>query len=477
MTPRSNDMPKNKTIRRGALNRVLRVSLAGARAGGVFAIDGALKRLRGDEAGDEARLDRAARRFAQQLGTLKGSYVKIGQLFALLGEHFLPAPLTRALHALEAENEALPWAEMEPHFRAALGAQFGDLDIETEALAAASLAQVHRARIKSTGHEVVLKAQYPELAAVLDDDFNAVVRMLRLARWIPASRDFDSWLTILHEQLHAELDYPREQAMAVAFASALEHHPHLTETQVALTVPQFWQAYCGAQVLTLDYVKGHRAGSAAVAALSQSTRNGLGRLMLQLFFIEVFEIGLVQTDPNFGNYLISDTGDELTLLDFGSIMALDDALRSALCDTIVAGLQGDDALLLDALTRLGCLSPDAERHAQETFKTFVINLLEPLRAADQLPAEYLNRRGEYCWGHSELINRTGRHVARSMTSRQFAIPSGDFAMVARKLTGVFTFIAVLDAEFNGDEIAAPFLEAYAAKQSTAKQNSGALNDQ
>ncbi len=64
-----------------------------------------------------------------------------------------------------------------------------------------------------------------------------------------------------------------------------------------------------------------------------------------------------------------------------------------------------------------------------------------------------------------------------MTSRQFAIPSGDFAMVARKLTGVFTFIAVLDAEFNGDEIAAPFLEAYAAKQSTAKQHSGALNDQ
>jgi hypothetical protein len=64
-----------------------------------------------------------------------------------------------------------------------------------------------------------------------------------------------------------------------------------------------------------------------------------------------------------------------------------------------------------------------------------------------------------------------------MTSRQFAIPSGDFAMVARKLTGVFTFIAVLDAEFNGDEIAAPFLEAYAAQQSTAKQNSGALNDQ
>jgi hypothetical protein len=89
-----------------------------------------------------------------------------------------------------------------------------------------------------------------------------------------------------------------------------------------------------------------------------------------------------------------------------------------------------------------------------------------------LPAEYLNRRGEYCWGRSELINRTGRHVARSMTSRQFAIPSGDFAMVARKLTGVFTFISVLEAEFNGEEIAAPFLAAYAPKPPKGKRKGG-----
>jgi hypothetical protein len=59
-----------------------------------------------------------------------------------------------------------------------------------------------------------------------------------------------------------------------------------------------------------------------------------------------------------------------------------------------------------------------------------------------------------------------------MTSRQFALPSGDFAMVARKLTGVFTFIAVLQAEFNGDEIAAPFLDAYARKPPQAKQTLG-----
>ena len=455
-------MPKNHTIRRGALSRALSVSLAGARAGGVFAIDGAIKRLRGEDAGDEARLDREARRFAQQLGTLKGSYVKIGQLFALLGEHFLPAPLTRAFHELEAETEPLPWADMEPHFRASLGEQFDDLDIETEALAAASLAQVHRARIKSTGQEVVLKAQYPELAEVLDDDFNAVVKMLRLARWIPGSRDFDSWLSTLHKQLLAEVDYPREQRMAQTMADALAKHRQLQRAPVTIRVPQFWPELCTIDVLTMEYVEGHRAASTAVATLPQPTRNELGKVILQLFFAEVFDLGLVQTDPNFGNYLINDAGTELTLLDFGSVFELDHTVQTALCNTILAGLNNDDARLEKALVQLGCLPSDAGDSAKETFKAFIGNLLEPLRPPATLPPEFLNAEGHYCWGRSGLINRTGQQVARSLANREFAIPSGDFAMVARKLTGVFTFIAVLDAKFNGHDIVAPYFAGAAA---------------
>ena len=107
---------------------------------------------------------------------------------------------------------------------------------------------------------------------------------------------------------------------------------------------------------------------------------------------------------------------------------------------------------------LGCLKPDAGESAKATFKAFISNLLEPLRPPETLPLEHLNAEGLYCWGRSELINRTSQHVARSLTNREFAIPSGDFAMVARKLTGVFTFIAVLKAEFNGHDIVAPYLD-------------------
>ena len=76
-------------------------------------------------------------------------------------------------------------------------------------MAAASLAQVHRARIVSTGESVVVKGQYPDLVALLDEDFNTVVKMLRLARWIPGSRDFDTGCHTSRAAL-AEVDYPRE---------------------------------------------------------------------------------------------------------------------------------------------------------------------------------------------------------------------------------------------------------------------------
>ncbi|MBM28738.1 MAG: ABC transporter [Halieaceae bacterium] len=450
-------MPKDKSIRRGGLARGLRLSLAGARAGGAFAVDGALKKLRGDAPSGDALLNREARRFARQLGELKGSYVKIGQLLALLGEHFLPAPLTQALHELEAQTQPVAWPEMQSVYRTGMGSRYCELEIEPAALAAASLAQVHRARVVSTGESVVVKGQYPDLVALLDEDFDTVVKMLRLARWIPGSRDFDSWLATLHTQLLAEVDYPRELRVAQMMAEGLAQHEALQSAPVTLRVPRFWAELCSTSVLTMEYVEGHRAASPEVAALPQSARNELGKAMLQLFFAEVFDLGLVQTDPNFGNYLINEDGSELTLLDFGSVFELDNTVRTALCDTIIAGLTSDETCLEQALVALGCLKPDAGEGAKDTFKAFIRNLLEPLRPPESLPPEHLNAEGLYRWGHSELINRTGQQVARSLTNREFAIPSGDFAMVARKLTGMFTFIAVLNAEFNGHDIVKPYL--------------------
>ena len=445
-------MTRKTPIRRGAIGRGLALSLAGARAGSAFAIDGALRRLRADSGVDEDRLQREADRFADTLGELKGSYVKIGQLLALLGEHFLPAPLTRALHRLESQTQPLAWSHIEPVLRKAMGTEFEKLKVDQQALAAASLAQVHRAKHLQTKKELVLKVQYPDLVALLDEDFAAVVRMLRLARWIPASKDFDSWLQVLHEQLILEVDYPRELALAQEFEKALETNPRMAALDVQLHVPAYDADLSSRDVLVMDFVRGKLVTDPSVAALSQKRRDQLGRAMLELFFFEVFDLGLMQADPNFGNYLIGDRGGRITLLDFGSVVRLSADTQRALADTIAGGQQKDEARLERGLTRLGCIDEDSSDYARRTFVAFVEKLLEPLRPPEDLPPEHLNARGAYRWADSHLLKRTGRHVAGSVASRDFSIPPGNFALMARKLTGVFTFISVVGAEFNGVDI-------------------------
>lgn len=453
---------KKSTIQSSSLRRSLAVSFAGIRAGGAFAIDGVLQKLRpGDDAGNALESPfarREAQRFVAELGRLKGTYVKIGQMLALLGEHFLPPVLTEALHELESQTEPLSWNSIATHVQDSLGDYYAELDIEKEAIAAASLAQVHRATIISTGEQICLKIQYPGLAGVIDSDFDTVVRMLLLARWIKAGRELDAWLEAMRIQLHYEIDYLREAEMTDRVAGLVKGSAGDSALRgVSYHVPKRYSRYCSERILALEYVDGFVVTTAEVAQLSQKRRSALGAAMLELFFYELYDWGVLQTDPNFGNFLIRPgkapgDDDELVLLDFGSTMSCEADFLIHLGNTIAAGQTDDRPLLIESLIGLGCLNVNSTEEARSTFSEFCLQLLEPLRPPEKLPPEYLNGDGEYCWGKSRLMRRVGKQAATSASTRHFSTPSREFAMIARKLTGVFTFIAVLNAEFNASDI-------------------------
>ncbi len=451
-----------KKLKRGAVPRGISAALAGIRAGGALAVDSAVQQVLSrsglrdaDESSEFSR--REARRFVTELGRLKGTYVKIGQIFALLGEHFLPPVLTEALHELGGQTEPLPWEAVAPVLREDLGARLDELDIEEEAFAAASLAQVHRARIRESGEQIVIKVQYPGLADVIDSDFDAVVRMLRLARWLPAGRDLDDWLDSMRHYLRHEIDYRREAGFAVDVGARLA-----AMGDSRYHAPVVHEAFCSDRVLALEYLQGRMVNEPAVARLSLARRNELARAMLELFFIELFDWGVLQTDPNFGNYLLQldSSGDCIALLDFGSMLECDDEFLLHLRRVIAAGMEEDVETVVDGLIGLGCLQADAHAKGRKMFSDFCLQLLEPLRQPDRLPAEHLNRRGEYRWGASRLMQRAGKMAAGTTTSRHFTAPSRDFALIARKLTGVFTFISVLGAEFNGHELAMKYIRGW-----------------
>src|SRR5690606_38761191 len=110
------------------------------------------------EARKKDMMSKQARFLVEELGKLKGSVVKIGQVMALYGEHFLPEEVTEALHTLEDQTTSLEWATIERALIQELGEQrLAELDIDPEPIGAASLGQVHRARRRSDGLEICLK--------------------------------------------------------------------------------------------------------------------------------------------------------------------------------------------------------------------------------------------------------------------------------------------------------------------------------
>ena len=447
-----------KRIKTGALERQWQVARAGVTAGGMATTQmwGSLFLPRDKRRARNSRiLSRQAQYLADELGQLKGSVVKIGQMIALYGENLLPAEITQALRTLEEKTVALEWPLIESTLQSELGERFQDFVIEQTPIGAASLAQVHRAVHQASGDQVCLKVQYPGVAQSIDSDFDSVVKLLKLSRLLKTDQPLDEWLDEIRQLLHYEVDYQREAEMTRRFRARLLNDP-------IFTVPEVYDDYCTPRLLVTSYESGVAVSHETVAAIAQAQRNCLACAFLQLFLREVFEWGELQTDPNFGNYRIrlADNGHaEIALLDFGSVLPYRDDFLQAVKAMVLGAYLRDEKRIREGAIALGIMRPEYPENVHEDFAELCYLLLEPFTDQRKLSPDLQNANGEYRWAHSQLPKRAAKHAARSAISKYFAIPPREFAFLSRKLLGVYSFIATLDAEFNPGDMLDQYLDA------------------
>lgn len=425
------------------------------------------------EARRRAMLSSQARFLVEELGRLKGSVVKIGQVMALYGEHFLPEEVTEALHTLEDQTTSLAWPAVAQVLTEELGASaLAELDIDPAPIGAASLGQVHRAVRRSDGLELVLKVQYPGVAEAVDSDLNAVAQLLKVARLANIGPEFDDWLEEVRAMMHREVDYLLEARTTESFRKMLAADPRFV-------VPRVLPEYSTRRVIASTYEHGHGLTDPAVAELPLSRRSALGRAALELFFRELFVWGKIQTDPNFGNYRIRTASgpeglDQIVLLDFGAVQSYPDSFLAPVIRMIRGAYEEDLEAVIDGGVKLRFMSRDWPREVLTTFARVCMSVLEPLaRDRSQWPQQAVNAQGEYRWKQSDLPSRVAREAARSAISRYFRVPPREFVFLNRKLIGVYTFIAVLQAEFNGEDLLRRYL--YGQGAATGDQDSAAHN--
>lgn len=462
-TPNSNKDKKTVSkIKTGSFERRLSLTKAGLMVGTKMAGHMTSTLFSSKEKKAEKRkkvLSEQAHFLVAELGKLKGSVVKIGQVMALYGEHFLPPEVTEALHTLEENTQALDWSIIHEILIKELGQEKVDsLRIESEPIGTASLGQVHKATIISSGQVICLKVQYPGVAQAIDSDLNAVAQLLKLAQFVTFGPAFDDWLEEVRTMMHREVDYVLEAKTTTNFSSMLKGDQRFV-------VPSVYSEFSTRTVLATSFETGEYISSPKVSNLPQERRNNLAKAALSLFLEELFILHEIQTDPNFGNYRIRisdhDSLDKIVLLDFGAVQKYSSDFINPVCQMICSAYKEDIDGVIKGGIALNFMKPSWPQSVLTEFANVCVAVLEPLsKNKPSAGAESFNESGEYCWKKSNLPTRIARRAAMSAISRYFKVPPKEFVFLNRKLVGVYTFISVLDGQFNGDIILSPYVDRF-----------------
>ena len=447
----SDQNDKLKQLKTSSMDRRLSIAKASLLAGTRWAASNATSMFSSEAEKEKKRkqaMKEQANYLVAEIGKLKGSIVKIGQMMALYGEHFLPEEITQALNTLNNQTVALAWPAIKQHLEQQLGDKIHELTIDHEPLGTASLAQVHRATRKSDGLELVFKIQYPGVADAIDSDMSLFKNMLKLTRMVPQTREFDQWFDEVREMMHREVSYDIEAATTRRFAERLKDDPRYI-------VPEIIDEFCTDQILCMTFERGVPINSPVMLSLPQNRRNLLGEASLEIAVREIFEWGEMQTDPNFGNYLVrlgdgEQQPDQIVLLDFGAIRQFDQHLLSVARNLIHAGYLHDPQAMVNAMTGYEFFDSIPQSIKPDMAKVFLLATEAfscPANNKD-LPAGVMDEHYRYDWKKSLLHSRVMQQASKSMASRYFSVPPKEFMFISRKFIGAYTFMTVIDAKTN-----------------------------
>lgn len=293
---------------------------------------------------------KTAQQIVQMLGEMKGAAMKLGQLasfyeFGAPGEYM--STYRDALTMLQ--NSAPP---MDPEAsKTVIEEEFGRpadqvfASFEDEAVASASIGQVHRATLP-TGEEVAVKVQYPGVDDAVRSDLKNVSAMTKLAVAIAPNLDPKDVANEVKERVLEELDYHREASNQQRFAELYDGHPFIV-------VPKVYKDFSRTRVLTQEFVKGEPFMSAF--AWDQDRKSELGEILFRFFYGSLNRFLLFSADPHPGNYLLLPDG-KVAFLDYGLVRAVDPGTLGHLLEIVQALIHEDKERGRRALEGIGILN-------------------------------------------------------------------------------------------------------------------------
>lgn len=414
------------------ISRFGKIASLATRVGGAMVTEGAKQLAQGKrpKAKDLLLTPANAKRIADQLAHLRGAAMKVGQLLSMDAGDLISPELAHILARLRSDATPMPTKQLSQVLTEQLGDnwQHNFIEFNFRPMASASIGQVHQAHADD-GTKLAVKVQYPGIRKSIDSDVDNVGTLLNLIGLIPKGVDYKSLLDEAKKQLHAEADYILEASWITRYQELLAEHPDFV-------LPSVYAGASSAGVLSMTHLEGFPIES--LEGADQETRDRIMHLLLELLFREIFEFQLVQTDPNFANFLYQPESKKVVLLDFGATREYSDKISDGYRNAFNAVLNDDDSRLSDALEQIGFFS----QHIVPEQKQSIFELVK-------LACEPLKYSGKYDFAQSGLAQRiSDAGNVLSMEQDYWHTPPADALFLHRKIGGLYLLAARLNARVD-----------------------------
>jgi ubiquinone biosynthesis protein len=376
--------------------------------------------------------DTAATATAEELATdlerLGPTFIKLGQLLSTRGD-LLPPPYLEALSRLQDSIEPFPYEEVERIVSGELGVRISKAFAEFDAtpVAAASLAQVHRARMRD-GRAVVVKVQRPNIREQIVEDLETlgeVAHFLDAHTELGRRYEFENMQVDLRKSLLRELDFSVEANHMIAIAHNLGEFENIV-------IPEPIDDFCTTRVLTMEYIPGKKITSLNPLRLLEIDGPGLADELFHAYLKQILIDGLFHADPHPGNVFITDD-DRVALLDLGMVGRLTSTFQDNLLRLLLAISEGHGDDAAEMAIKMGEAKPLFER---STFIRQVADLVAENRDAD------LSRLN---------AGQVTLEITRISADCWFRLPP-EFTMIAKTLLNLDRAVFTLDPTFDPNAI-------------------------
>ncbi|XP_031397951.1 protein ACTIVITY OF BC1 COMPLEX KINASE 8, chloroplastic [Punica granatum] len=400
---------------------------------------------------------------------LKETILRLGPTFIKLGQQFstrvdiLAQEYVDQLSELQDQVPPFPSDVAVAIVEEELGAPVSDIfdRFDYEPIAAASLGQVHRAKLK--GQEVVVKVQRPGLKDLFDIDLKNLRVIAEYLQKIDPKSDGAKrdWVAIYDEcaaVLYQEIDYTKEAANAELFASNFKDMEYVK-------VPQILWDYTTPQVLTMEYVPGIKINKIQALDKLGVDRKRLSRYAVESYLEQILSHGFFHADPHPGNIAVDDVnGGRLIFYDFGMMGSISPNIREGLLETFYGVYEKDPDKVLQAMIQMGVLVPTGDMTAVRRTAQFFLNSFEERLAVQrrerELAAAELGfkkplSKEEKMEKKKQRLAAIGEDLLAIAADQPFRFPA-TFTFVVRAFSVLDGIGKGLDPRFDITEIAKPY---------------------